>query len=220
MHALSLVLALSAPTVPTPDASMQILQIYRDPLTPGREAEYDAVERDAARLCARLGFPNPHLALESLTGPREVWWLNAFASEAARLQVTREYERNAELVAALEGIGRRKQGLTGTPVDQLTQYRPERSNAHWNPAGARFFVVMVTRSTTAARGAAFEAQDGSLYVFTAARTRSDADAQARARGAGAMVFAVRPAWGMPAPEWIAADPEFWRENPTTVPARP
>jgi hypothetical protein len=27
------------------------------------------------------------------------------------------------------------------------------------------------------------------------------------------LFAVRPYWGMPAQEWIAADPEFWKLSP-------
>jgi hypothetical protein len=31
---------------------------------------------------------------------------------------------------------------------------------------------------------------------------------------GAIVFAVRPWWGHPAGERVAADPEFWKANPT------
>lgn len=104
----------------------QILQIYRDPLTQGREAAYKAVEQEAARICARLSFPHPHLAMESLTGPKEVWWLNAFASEAERQGVSSDYAKNPALVAALEGIGRRKEGLiTGRRIDDL-QSRSER----------------------------------------------------------------------------------------------
>ena len=100
----------------------QILQIYRDPLTAGREDAFDAVEKDAARVCARLGFPNPHLAIESLSGPKEVWWLNAFVSEADRDRVSSEYARNSALVAALDDIAKRKEGLTGIPVNILTAY--------------------------------------------------------------------------------------------------
>lgn len=192
----------------------QILQIYRDPLTQGREAAYKAVEQEAARICAHLSFPHPHLAIESLTGPKEVWWLNAFASEAERQGVTRDYASNPALVAALGGIVKRKEGLTGTPVDVLTTYKADLSGGVlWEPAGARLFVVTVTKRDLQAKGSVFEAPDGSRYVLRPVRTRREADAEAAALGPETRVFAVRPYWGMPAKEWIAADPEFWRTNP-------
>ncbi len=36
---------------------------------------------------------------------------------------------------------------------------------------------------------------------------------------GARIFAVRPNWSMPAPEWVAADPDFWRLAPAPRPKR-
>lgn len=200
------------------DSRPQILQIYRDPLKHGREATYKTVEEDAARICARLGFPNPHLALESLTGPKEVWWLNAFASEADRQRVTRDYAGNPALVAALEGITKRREGLTGTPADVLTAYRADLgAGVPWNPAGARFFVVTASKRSVPTTASVFEAPDGTLYFLTAARTRRQADLEAAALGPETRVFAVRPYWGMPAKEWIAADPEFWGTNPMARP---
>ena len=192
----------------------QILQIYRDPVKDGHEAAYRTVEEDAARICARLKFPNPHLAIESLSGPKEVWWLNAFASEAERQRVTRDYESNPELVAALGGIAKRREGLTGAPVDLLTTYRADLSRgAVWQPAGARFVVATVTREDRQGGGAVFEAPDGARYVMKPVRTRGEADIEAAAADSQTTIFAVRPYWGMPAKEWIAADPEFWKESP-------
>lgn len=196
------------------DGRAQILQIYRDPLKHGREAAYKTVEQDAARICARFNFPNPHLAIETLTGPKEVWWLNAFASEAERQRVASDYAGRPALVAALEGIAKRKQGLTGTPVDVLTAYKADLSRGvSWNPAGARFFVVTVTKRNLQTRASVFEAPDGTRYFLTPVRTRRQADLEAAALGPETRVFAVRPYWGMPAKEWIAADPEFWGTNP-------
>jgi len=80
----------------------QILQIYRDSLKGGSEATYKAIEEDAARICADLKCPHPHLAIESLTGPKEVWWLNAFASEAEKQRVVSDYANNRPLMAALD----------------------------------------------------------------------------------------------------------------------
>jgi len=156
-----------------PDQAPAILQIYRDFLSPGREADYKAVEEDAARICAELSFPHPHLAIESLTGPKEVWWLNAFGSEAEKQQVTEEYAKNPALVAALAGITRRREGLTGSPVDTIASYRADLSRgAPWKVAGVRFFVVSVTKGDPRPDGPVFEAADG---------TRSSFDPPPRAR---------------------------------------
>jgi len=193
---------------------LTILQIYRDFVKPGREADFDAVERDAARICADLGFPHRHLAIESLTGPMEVWWLNQFASEAERQQVVADYESRADLVAALGGIAERREPLTEPPIDVLTKPRPDLSRGiSWTPAGARFAVVSVTRGNSPLPGAVFEAPDGTRYTLRAVTTREQGAALATEGGSEARVFAVRPQWGMPEQSWIAANPEFWGVNP-------
>ncbi len=180
----------------------------------GGEAAYKAIEEDAARICADLRFPHPHLAIESLAGPREVWWLNAFESEAERQQIVADYVGNPALVAALDGITKRKGEVTGTPVDVLATYRTDLSRGvSWNPAGARFFVVTVTKREPRLDGAVFEAPDGTRFLLRPVGTLSEAEALAKAAGADTTVFAVRPYWGMPAKEWIDADPEFWKPNP-------
>ena len=51
-----------------------------------------------------------------------------------------------------------------------------------------------------------------LYVLRPVRTRREAEALARRDNA--RVFAVRPSWSMPAPEWVVADPAFWRGAPS------
>jgi len=191
-----------------------ILQIYRDTVKPGREAAFKAVEEDAARICAELRFPHSHLAIESLSGPTEVWWLNAFESEEDRQRVADDYGKNPALKAALEGITRRKEGLTEAPVNVYASHRADLSRgASWRVAGARFFVVTISAGDSRMEGAVFEAPDGTRFVFRPFATRPQADAVAAAAGPDTRVFAVRPCWGMPAPEWIAADPVFWKANP-------
>ncbi len=191
----------------------ELLQIYRDSLRPGADDAYRKVEEDAARICAELGFPNPHLALESLSGPKEVWWLNSFPSEDVRKRVASDYASNRPLVDALEGIAKRKEGLVAEPVDQIWRYRPDLSGgAAWDLSGARFVVATVGRDA-AGTGAVFEIPDGSRVVLRKARSRAEAEAFAQAAGPGARLFAIRPEWGMPAKAWVSADPEFWRANP-------
>jgi hypothetical protein len=191
-----------------------ILQIYREPVKPGSEAAYRAIEDETARACAELKCPHPHLAMEPLAGPREVWWLNTFASEEERQPVIRDYERNDALMAVLRRSNQRKAGVTGAGTERFLAYRQDLSRGvSWSPAGARFIVVTVTRRDRLPEGAVFEGGDGMRFVLRPAATRDEAEIVAEAAAGETTVFAVRPYWGMPAKEWIAADPEFWQANP-------
>lgn len=207
--------ALSAVVVPPRTPTVTVLMLYRDQVAPEREAEYRAIEEDAARICVELDCPHPHLALESLTGPKEVWWFNTFASDAERQRIVEAYAGNAPLLAALAGIAKRKEGIAkGVDVDVLATYQPHVSEGGaWSAAGARFVVGAIGERTNRLKGVVFETRDGRWIVLKAARTRPEADAIAARAGAEAIVFAVRPCWGMAAPEWITADPEFWKVNP-------
>jgi hypothetical protein len=63
-------------------ASPAVLQIRIERIKAGNEQRYDAIEREVAALCRRLNCPNAYLALESLTSPKEVYWLTAYRTEA------------------------------------------------------------------------------------------------------------------------------------------
>ena len=207
----------------TPDRPPQILQIVRESLKQGGEAAFKAIEEDAARICADLNCPNSHLAMESLTGPKEVWWLTPYKSESDRQRVADGYASNRPLMAALQDIPRRKQGLVGTPIDILANYRGDLSGqASWKIGGTRFFVVTVTNGDLPVAGAVFEAPDGALFIFRPARSRHEADSLAAEASPGTTTipFEVRPYWGMPAKDWIAADPEFWKPNPMAISWQP
>jgi hypothetical protein len=95
------------------------LQIVRESLKQGGEAAYKKIEQDAARICADLKCPNSHLATESLTGPKEVWWLTPYESESDRQRVANGYASNRTLMAALQDIPKRKRVLVGVPIDIL-----------------------------------------------------------------------------------------------------
>jgi hypothetical protein len=199
----------------SPDAQErppQNLLIHRDVLKPGVEATYKTIEEDAARFCAELKCPNVHLALESLREPKEVLWLTAYESEADKQRIIDAYAANKPLTEALAGISTRRQGLLSSDVDHFTVHRADLSRGDpWNPTGARFAVVTMTKRGM--DGSVYEAPDGTRFALRAFKTREPADAAAAAVGAEAIVFAVRPFWGLPAPEWIAADPEFWKDSP-------
>lgn len=190
----------------------RLVQIVREPIKPGGEAAYEAIESDTAVACATLKCPHPHLALESSVGPREVWWLNCFDSELQRLQVSRAYERNLPLMEVLTRNGKEKANYTGETTDSILMYRPELGRgAHWNLSGARFIVVTIVKGTIDTEGSVFAAPDGTYFVMQPVRTADDAERLAK--GPRAIVLAIRASWGMPAVEWIDADRDFWSVNP-------
>jgi hypothetical protein len=192
----------------------QLLQLFHERLKPGVEAAYGRIEEDAARICAQLRCPNPYLALESMTGPKEVWWLNAYASEAHKDSVAQAYEHNTAAMAALREVTERKQGLTYEPEEFFATYRSGVGDEScWRMGGTRFFVMTVTRADRHAGGCVFEAPDGTRFIIATSATRRDATRKAAVASSGAKVFAIRPSWSLPADAWIASDPDFWRASP-------
>jgi hypothetical protein len=227
---LTLVLVLAPPSTVAP----ALVQLYHERLKPGAEATYSKNEEGIAGVCARFKCPNPYLALESVAGPKEVWWLNAFASEADRDRVGRAYEQNMEVTAALRDLAQRKKELLYEPEDFVATYRPDLSHGcGWRMEGARFFVMTIAGTDGKAVGCVFEAprgreaappderrrihsdaaDDGTRFIIAPAATRGEANRRAAAAGPHAKIWAIRPSWSLPAAAWIAADPDFWRTSP-------
>jgi hypothetical protein len=191
-----------------------ILLVHRDIVRAGREAEFRAAEEDAARACAEFGCPHPHLAMQSLANPDEVWWLNALESEAHRQRVADAYAANAPLTSALTDVSKRREALIADEAEFSVTYKADRSGGfEWQPAGARYVVVTSPSDDREIVGAVFEEQGGTRrYVFRPVATEREAQAAASSAGPETVIFAVRPYWGFPAAEWITADREFWERS--------
>jgi hypothetical protein len=186
-----------------------ILLIAREPLLPGGEKEYRKIEEETARLSVKLGCPHPYLAMESLTGAKEIWWFNGFDSPDDLKQVADAYEKNTPFAAALKRGADRKAKVTGKVNETLTHYRADLTSGDpWIPGHARFLVISVSKDKPSGAGTVFEAADGTLFVLSPARTRKQADHLA-ASSPGSTIVAIRPSYSFPAKDWIAADPRFW-----------
>jgi hypothetical protein len=114
MRTLAAVLLLLSPPLLAQQPAPRLMYIYRDSLKRGADSAFRVIEEDAAQICADLKCPNPYLALESLSGPHEVWWLNLFAIAADTTRVANGYAANRALTDALGIVTKRKQGLVGT----------------------------------------------------------------------------------------------------------
>lgn len=126
---------------PPPD----ILQIYTDPVKPGKLAEYTRVEREAAQACARASTW-PYLAMQAITGPQEVWFISGFDSYAAMEKSAEPFARNASLSADLGRLMDAKASLISDPHTIFLRYREELSrNAGLVRPQTRFFNVTVVK---------------------------------------------------------------------------
>jgi hypothetical protein len=190
------------------------LLIVRERLRPGMEQAYNENELELATACAMLKCPHPYLALASVAGPKEVWWLNAFASYEEKDQLDAAYARNEPLMAKLTELGKRKEDYREALSTTLTEYRPNPSGGViLRIAGARFFVMTLVRDEREVTGAVFESSDREWFVVAPANTHAAAVRLAAQAGPGSMILAVQPQWSFPAEAWIAADADFWSSSP-------
>lgn len=192
-----------------------ILQIHRQSLTPGSEAAFAALEREITRAGNAYGCPHAYLGLEALTGAKEVWFLNGYRSHEERYVVAAAYASNQALMTALTEAAARKAPLAHSPVEVFATHRSDpRGDAAWRYGYGRFAVIAVTREPVAWDGARFDGpgQDPESYYFWSAASWDAAERRAGVVGAAARVFTVRPAWSIPEPAWVAADPAFWKQS--------
>jgi hypothetical protein len=189
----------------------RLLQVVREPINAGDEAAYEEIENEIAAACVALKCPHPHLALETLSERKEIWWFNFFDSEEQRLQVTRDYESNRLLMEVLIRNGDRKSRYTGEITDRVSRYRPDLGReTNWDFLGARYVVVIFGDAAVDAGGPVFEQPDGTCFAVRFFKTLEDAH---RLANNDATILKFRPSWGLPAQEWIDADLDFWRVNP-------
>jgi hypothetical protein len=190
------------------------LLIVRERLRPGMEQAYNQNELELATACATLKCPHPYLALASVAGPKEVWWLNAFASQEEKDQLDAAYARNKPLMAKLTELGKRKEGYREALSTTLIEYRSDLSRGVMlQLTGARFFVITIVRDEREVEGVVFESSDRERFVVASVNTRAAAERLVVEAGSGSMILAVEPKWSFPAEAWIAADPDFWSSGP-------
>ena len=128
-----------------PSAPPAVLQIYRDPVKPSKMAEYTRIEGEAALACARASTW-PYLAIQSITGPQEVWFISGFDSYTAMERSAQPFARNASLNAELNRLLEAKTNLVAEPRAVFAHFRDDlsSSSALVQPQTRFFTVTMVT----------------------------------------------------------------------------
>jgi hypothetical protein len=98
------------------------------------------------------------LGIESLTGSKEVWYINGFASTEELVQVTEAYNTNPELLAAMDQFAYQRAEFKSQPdAAGPATYRPELSRgADWEMGRERFLVIAVTKGNPHTDGTVLE----------------------------------------------------------------
>ncbi len=106
-----------------------ILEIYRDPVKPGKIAEYTRAEGEAALACARASTW-PYMAIQSISGPQtEVWYMEGFDSYAAVERSGEPFVKNAGLATDLNRLMEAKTNLVADPHVVFAHYRDDLSSS-------------------------------------------------------------------------------------------
>jgi len=126
---------------PPPD----ILQISRDPVKPGKMAEYKRVEGEAATACSRANTW-PYMTWQAISGPDEVWFVSGFDSYAAMERSAEPFVRNAGLAGELSRITDSKSNLVSDSRTVFLRYREDLGhNRGLMRPQTRFFTATVVQ---------------------------------------------------------------------------
>ena len=168
----------------------QILFVSRDYLKADAVAANRKLEKRAEDLCRTLGFTHPYLTIESVSAPAEMWYLNGFDSQAEVDKLTREYQQNTKLLAALNEITQRKVALKRQDsTEEFADYRSDLSSGDpWIIGRGRFLVILFFDRDPPVHGTVFEMKDGSRMLVRTTQSSSEARALAASAGSTARVF--------------------------------
>jgi len=123
-----LVSAAARVTAQEPPPPPKILQIYREEVKPGKGPAHAKVEAGWPAAFAKANWPSHYLALTSLTGPSEAWFVSGWDSMAAWEKDTKAVEANAALTAELDALLEKDGELLSGGSGLLLSYREDLSN--------------------------------------------------------------------------------------------
>ena len=182
--------AVMAQAQPLPTSQPALITIYREQVKPGRAAEHERIEAGWPAAYAKAKSPNYYLAMTSLTGANEAWFLAPFASNAAFGEQMRLESSDTVLAAELARLSRADgEVLNDFRIIQAVA-RPDLSHGAFpDLTKVRFWEVLT-----------FRVRPGHEAEFEAAAKAYGAATDRAATGASYRVYQVTA--GMPAPTFL------------------
>jgi hypothetical protein len=128
-----------------PTAQPKYLQIFRETLKPGRAADHAKWEAGWPAAYEKAGSKQPYLAISSLTGSPEVWYLSPYASQAAMGEAMAADEGPA-LASELERLSKGDgEFLSSTSAMQLAAAPELSQGAFPDISKVRFYEITMLR---------------------------------------------------------------------------
>ncbi len=106
----------------------KILQIYREEVKPGKGPAHAKIEAKWVAAFAKANFPAHYLAMTSMTGPSEAWFVTGYDSLAAWEKDTKAAEANKELTAITDGLLEKDGELLSGGSGLVLTHREDLSN--------------------------------------------------------------------------------------------
>jgi hypothetical protein len=97
-------LPLCAAETPVPPGPPKVLQIFREEVKTGKAPAHVKVEKGFVAAFARANWPTHYIAMTTVTGPSEAWFLTGYPSFAAWEQDRHNTDKNAALIADLDRL--------------------------------------------------------------------------------------------------------------------
>ncbi len=134
--------AQGAPMGPPP-----IVQIGREVVKPGKASAHEKLETEWGRALANAKFPVNFIAISSMTGPAEVWFLSGYPSWAEYEKVNNEINGNAALGAIFTRYFPQEADMLADSRGMVARYREDLSYLPGKePLGAmRYFSITRTQ---------------------------------------------------------------------------
>jgi hypothetical protein len=109
-------------------------------------SKYLQIEEAAARFCAQAHCPNPYVAITSITGPTEVWWINGVDSMETLEKVWNDYAANQEIKQELDRVAFNKADLAFPGTNLLARFRDDLSfSSDTTIAYARYISISIAK---------------------------------------------------------------------------
>jgi hypothetical protein len=124
----------------------KILQIYREEVKPGKAPAHEVVEAGWPRAFARANWPSHYLAITSLTGPSEAWFMTGYDSFAAWETDSRGVDKNPGLKKELDQLEAKDGELRSGGRSLVASFREDLSNQpNVDMAKMRYFRIITFR---------------------------------------------------------------------------
>jgi hypothetical protein len=150
MHSRSTLLALALAVATSPSLGAQaaatpspykILTITRESVKPGRGPAHDKLESEWARAQMAAKSTYHFLAIRSITGPRETWFLSGFPSWAEYTRIGKAYDDAPSLVALDARMGPQESEMLSDARSMVLLLRDDLSYGQGNLPDMRFFSI-------------------------------------------------------------------------------